>query len=94
VLWGPKHVWRNTDIKMIAWHENVCYSSREAKTTLPVSMVKTWVADGRHEIVVRHRKHVSWEVKNSLTGLRGLKRVLWFGHKNSTMCASLRASGD
>jgi hypothetical protein len=65
---------------MIAWHENVCYSSREAKTALPVSMVKTWVADGRHEIAVRQRKHVSREAKNSLTGLRGPKRVLWFGH--------------
>jgi hypothetical protein len=73
-------MWRNTDINFIAWHEIVCHSSREAKTALPVSLVKTWVADGRHEIVVRQRKHVSREVKNSLTGLRGLKRVLWFGH--------------
>jgi hypothetical protein len=38
------------------------------------------VADGRHEIAVRQQKHVSREAKNSLTGLGGLKRVLWFGH--------------
>jgi hypothetical protein len=28
-------------------------SSREAKTALPVSVAKSWVADGRHEIAVR-----------------------------------------
>jgi hypothetical protein len=41
--------------------QNVCYSSREAETALPVSMVKSWVADGRHEIAVRRQKHVSRE---------------------------------
>jgi hypothetical protein len=49
------------------------------KTTLPVLVAKTWVADGRHEIVVRRRKHVSRDAKNSLTDLWGPKRVLWFG---------------
>jgi hypothetical protein len=44
-------------------------------------VAKTWVADGRHEIGVRRRKHVSWEAKNSLTGLLGPKPVLWFGDK-------------
>jgi hypothetical protein len=44
-------------------HENVCYSSREAKTTLPVSMVKSWVEVERHEIAVRRQKHVSREAK-------------------------------
>jgi hypothetical protein len=50
------------------------------KTTLPVSVAKTWVVGGRHEIVVRRRQHVSPEAKNSLTGLRGQKRVQWFRH--------------
>ena len=48
------------------------------KTALPVLVAKTWVADGWYEIVVRRRKHVSREAKNSLTGLEGPKRVLWF----------------
>jgi hypothetical protein len=47
------------------------------KTALPVLVAKTWVADERHEIIVRRRKQVSWEAKNSLTGLQGPKHVLW-----------------
>jgi hypothetical protein len=31
-------------------HKN---SSREAKAALPVSVAKSWMADGRHKIVVR-----------------------------------------
>jgi hypothetical protein len=50
------------------------------KTTLPISVAKTLVAGGRHEIVVGRRKHVSLEARNSLIGLRGPKRVLWFEH--------------
>jgi hypothetical protein len=46
-------MWWNADIKWSLGHVNVCYSSREAKTALPVLMVKSWVADGRHEIAVR-----------------------------------------
>jgi hypothetical protein len=55
------------------------------KTTLPVLVAKTWVADGRHEIVVQRRKHVSREAKNSLTDLRGPKRVLWFGDSSNLL---------
>jgi hypothetical protein len=50
------------------------------KTTLPMSVAKTCLAGGRHEIVVRRRKHVSREAKNSLTGFQGQKCVLWFEH--------------
>jgi hypothetical protein len=75
------------------WHKIGCLAMKmcaidhgRPKTVLPVSVAKTWVADGRHEIIVRQRKHVSREAKNCLTGLRGPKHLLWFGHQNSTMC--------
>jgi hypothetical protein len=55
------------------------------KTALPVLVAKTWVANGLHQIVVRRRKHVSREAKTSLTGLRGPKRVLWFGDSNNIL---------
>jgi hypothetical protein len=44
-------------------HKN---SSREAKIALPVSVTKSWMADGRHEIAVRWQKHVSQEAKIAL----------------------------
>jgi hypothetical protein len=55
------------------------------KTALPVLVAKTWVANGWHQIVVRRRKHVSREARTSLTGLRGPKRVLWFGDSNNIL---------
>jgi hypothetical protein len=55
------------------------------KTALPVLVAKIWVANGWHEIVVRRRKHVSREAKNSLTGLRGPKRVILFGDSNNIL---------
>ena len=55
------------------------------KTALPVLVAKTWVANGWHEIIVPQRKHVSREAKNSLTGIRGPKRVLWFGDSSNLL---------
>jgi hypothetical protein len=57
----------------------MCFHGKDHILELPVLVAKTWVADGRQGIVVRQRKHVSREAKNSLIGLRGPKHLLWFG---------------